>query len=90
MTGNPRIHTLLTREQYIKLTKLSIRDDRSEAYLVSRAIDKYADTVEKPYEGDASVKLQVRTAPENIERVKARGGVTWRWINAAVEEMLKE
>lgn len=90
MTGNPRIHTLLTREQYIKLTKLSIRDDRNEAYLVSRAIERYLPTVTEPYRGEAGVKIQVRTAPENIEAVKERGGTAWRWINAAVEEMLKE
>lgn len=90
MTGNPRIHTLLTREQYIRLTKRAIRDDRSESYLVSRAIERYLPTVTEPYKGEAIMKVQIRTAAENIEAVKARGGTAWRWINAAVERMLSE
>lgn len=88
MTGNPRIHTLLTPEQYLKLTALCIRDDRSEAYVVSRAIERHLNTVTEPYQGDATIKLQFRTTPENVAAVKDRGGVAWRWINACVQEML--
>lgn len=89
-SGNPRIHTLLTPQQYLALTARAIRDDRSEAYLISRAIERYAEAVTEPYKGDATIKVQFRTTPENVATVKARGGTSWRWINAVVQEMLSE
>lgn len=87
--GNPRVFTNLNADQYLALTRISIRDDRSISWLVSKAITDHIDAVE-PYSGDADIKVMARTEPENVASVKARGGTGWRWINAAVERMLND
>jgi hypothetical protein len=89
MPGNPRVFTNLTADQYLKLTRISIRDDRSISWLVSKAITDHIDAVEA-YTGDATIKVMARTTPENIASVKGLGGTGWRWINAAVDRMLSD
>lgn len=84
-----RIFTNLNDEQLLKLTALSIRQDRSISWLISRAVTLHLDDV-TPYEGDADHKVMSRTTPENAERVKAKGGTNWRWVNACVERMLND
>lgn len=85
-----RIFTNLTARQLADITKLSIREDRSISWLISRAVTLYIDDI-LPYEGSADFKVMARTTPENGEKIKQfPHGTQWRAVNAAVQKLLDE
>lgn len=88
--SSARIFTNLNARQYAELTKWCVRNDRSMSYAISKAVTDHLSDVTEPYAGDADIKVMSRTTPENAVAVKERGGVGWRWVNAAVERLVSD
>lgn len=90
MAGNPRVFTNLTTAQLAALTVISVKEDRSLSWLVSKAITDHIDTVQ-PYEGDADEKVMARTSPANVAKLaKCEANKRWRYINACVQRLIDE